>query len=317
MTIDHYVSQVHLRRFYAPELGERMYAIRKSDLREFTPNARVVCGIHEGSTNAYLRNERAIEEFLKTIEPKYNSAVAKFAGGDADQESIYAIAGFVAYVTSCSPAAIRLRTEPLKASLEVTARLLDSADRLPPSPAILGGRSLTELLHDGTVEFKVDPKYPQAMGITGILDLVALLGNFRWEILINEHAGNPFFTSDYPIAIQQSNDPRVLNKFVPLTPHIGLRILPDIGIDKKTVDLSFGKFELSVHRIARTELVELNRLIVRCAEETIFYSDNAAWVRPFIQRNRWYRIEPLTENVRSGRGYLSISTQRIVERRPR
>ena len=63
MPLDHYVSQVHLKKFYAPALGNRMYAIRKSDLKVFTPRSEDVCRIMDGSTNAYLREDRAIEGF--------------------------------------------------------------------------------------------------------------------------------------------------------------------------------------------------------------------------------------------------------------
>jgi hypothetical protein len=54
MALDHYVSQVHLRSFYSPALGERLYAIRKSNGKAFTPNSESVCRIDDGSTNAYL-----------------------------------------------------------------------------------------------------------------------------------------------------------------------------------------------------------------------------------------------------------------------
>ena len=33
--LDHYVPQAPIRRFYSPALGERLYAIRKSDLKRF------------------------------------------------------------------------------------------------------------------------------------------------------------------------------------------------------------------------------------------------------------------------------------------
>jgi hypothetical protein len=72
--LDHHVSQVHLRRFYSPKLGRRMFAVRKSDLARFTPNAQSVCRIEDGSTNPYLHEQRVIEEFLKGAEPKYESA---------------------------------------------------------------------------------------------------------------------------------------------------------------------------------------------------------------------------------------------------
>ncbi len=74
MPLDHYISQIHLKKFNSPALGDRVYAIRKSDLKTFTANSRAVCVVNDGSTNAYLPEGRAIENFLETIEPKYSSA---------------------------------------------------------------------------------------------------------------------------------------------------------------------------------------------------------------------------------------------------
>jgi hypothetical protein len=128
MALDHYVSQVHLRNFYSPALGERLYAIRKSDGRAFTPNSESVCRIEDGSTNAYLKNDRLVEEFLKTIEPKYNAAIRQLAVGEPNPGNIYVIAGFAAYIVTCSPAGMRIQAAPLKAMLESTARALDAVD---------------------------------------------------------------------------------------------------------------------------------------------------------------------------------------------
>jgi len=61
-----------------------MYAIRKSDLKRFRCRAKDVCRIEDGSTNAYLTSDRAIEEFLRGIEPKYNTSVAKLREGKID-----------------------------------------------------------------------------------------------------------------------------------------------------------------------------------------------------------------------------------------
>ena len=101
MPLDHYVSQVHLRQFYSPELVNRMHAIRKSDLKSFTPRSEDVCRISDGSTNEYLQEPRTIEEFLKGIEPKYNAALLAAANGELDHEAIFSIAGFVAFVYLC------------------------------------------------------------------------------------------------------------------------------------------------------------------------------------------------------------------------
>src|SRR5260370_40861097 len=114
MALDHYVSQVHLKQFYSPALGERMYATKKSDLKSFPCDAKSVCRIEENSTNAYLINNRAIEEFLLFVEPKYNASIAKLRDGDIDPECVRAISGFAAFVTCCSPASMRIHVAPLK-----------------------------------------------------------------------------------------------------------------------------------------------------------------------------------------------------------
>jgi len=103
------------------------------------------CGINDGSTNAYLREDRAIEEFLKTIEPNYNAALAKLLGGTTDNDCVYTIAGFVAYVLTCSPAGMRIQPGPLKNVVETGTAMMDARGLLPPSPPELGGKSLTEL----------------------------------------------------------------------------------------------------------------------------------------------------------------------------
>jgi hypothetical protein len=111
-----------------------LYALRKSDLKKFTPNSKAICGINDGSTNAYLKNDRAIEDFLKTIEPNYNSSIEKLISKRIDNECIYTIAGFIAYIFTCSPAGMRIRSEPLKSLVESTASVMDSRGLLPPPP---------------------------------------------------------------------------------------------------------------------------------------------------------------------------------------
>ena len=220
MALDHYISQVHLTKFYSPVLGDRLYAIRKTDLKIFTPNSKAVCGINDGSTNAYLREDRAIEDFLKTIEPNYNAALDKLISEKIDNECIYTIAGFVSYVISCSPTGMRIQSGPLKSCVETTAAIMESNGSLPPPPAELGSAGLTELLTDGEVEVTIDPKFPQAIGIASILKSAATFGNFKWDVLHNGFDDSPFFTSDFPAAIEKTEDPRILNRIIPLAPNL-------------------------------------------------------------------------------------------------
>jgi hypothetical protein len=316
MPLDHYIPQVHLKKFYSPALGDRMYAIRKTDLKIFTPNSKVVCGINDGSTNAYLREDRAIEEFLKTIEPKYNAALDKLIEKKIDNECIYTIAGFVAYVITCSPGGMRIQSGPLKNMVETRTTLLDGQGLFPPPPSLLAGTNLTELLRNGTVEVMIDPKFPQAIGVNSILKLTALLGNFKWQIFRNDFDDTPFFTSDFPAAIEKTDDPRVLNRIVPLAPQLALRIRPDRTLDTGGLDFAFANFHCHTGHISRQELVKLNCLIVRCAEDTVFYRDDHPWIQPFIAKNRYYRIEPHTQELKTPAGKLLVSTQKVVASTP-
>jgi Protein of unknown function (DUF4238) len=312
MPLDHYIPQVHLKNFYSSVLGDRMYATRKRDLKSFTPNSKSVCRINYGSTNAYLKEDRAIEEFLKTIEPKYNEALAKFIGGKIDEQCIYTIGGFVAYVVSCSPAGMRIQSGPLKSSVETVAATMEARGLIPPPPKELGGESLVELLGTGTVKVKVDPKFPQAIGISSIRRSLAIFGNSRWDILLNDFNHSPFFTSDFPAAIEETRDRLIINRIVPLAPNLAIRIRPDLTIDKDLADFSFANFRCRRRSISQKEAVEINRLIVRCAEDTVFYRDDSAWVQRFIAKNRHYRVELSTFTQPTRNGSRLISRLKIV-----
>lgn len=312
MSLDHYVSQVHLKNFYSPSLDGLMYAIRKSDLKRFPCKAQDVCRIEDGNTNAYLREDRAIEEFLLDVEPRYNASIAKLRDGKTDQGSIYAIAGFAAYVATCSPTAMRINSGPLEGTLEAEATILDKQGLIDKAPASLGGKSLPELLADKTVYFDVDPKFPQAIGISNIMDRVSIWGNSTWEILRNTETSSPFFTSDFPMAIEATNDPRVLARIVPLAPDLAVRIVPNIEMSEAKSDLSFPKFAHKTRNVGGKEIRQINRLLVQCAEDIVFYRDDRDWIGDFVSRNRHHRVETITTRIPQGRGMLLWSTQRIL-----
>jgi hypothetical protein len=310
--LDHYVSQVHLRNFYSPKLGRRMYALRKSDLRAFTCRSQDVCRIEAGSTNPYLKEPRIIEDFLTEVEPYYNASVANLRSDTIDHRTVFAIGGFIAYVQTCSPAGMRIFSEPLRKSLETVAEVEDAKGSLPLSPAQLGGKSLTTLIADGTIKFTVDPKYPQALGVTTIMGRMSQFGNSKWEILLNDYPTSPFFTSDYPLAIEPADDPRIVHWIVPLAPDIAVRIIPDIALVRSKDDLTFSNFSYKVRRLRHAEVRELNQRIVQCAEDIVFCRNNETWMANFIAKNRHYRIETTTRKIPINKGILSLSTQAIV-----
>lgn len=317
MPLDHFVPQVHLRQFTSPALGGRLNAVRKTDLRFFQPRPRDVCRIEDGSSNAYIAQDRAIEEFLKAIEPRYTQSVAELASDRITTDSIYVLAGFVAYVMLCSPAMMRIGAAMPRNVVKAEARLLDAAGKMPPPPEALGGKSLSDLIDSGKVKIEIDPKYAQALGIAAVTATTRMYGNCLWDIVINEHEGSPFVTSDYPVAIEQADDPRVLNRVVPLSPNLAIRICPDISLTQKDCDDTFSCFRYRFGHASRKHVQYLNDLFVKCAETTVFYRDNQEWIPGFVKRRRYFRIEPVIDEIRYDSGEAIIFRQRVEENVPR
>jgi hypothetical protein len=285
-----------------------MFAVRKTDLKAFTPDAHSVCRIPEGSTNTYLQEPRVVEEFLKGIEPKYNEAVSKISTGSFDATGIYVLSGFIAYVLTCSPAAMRLQSEPLRSVVEETGRRIETKGEISPPPPALGGASFTDLLDRGIVQINVDPKYPQAIGIAQILNIANSFGNFSWEVLINHHEDSPYFSSDYPVALETTADPRIINRLVPLSPRIALRIRPNLDIGRDSPDFKYSNFRGRVSRPSRAEVMSINREIVRCAETLVFSRDNRPWVTRLVRKNATFQVQSRTHRIPHGEGVLLWST---------
>lgn len=137
----------------------------------------------------------------------------------------------------------------------------------------------------------VDPKFPQAIGIASILKNTAMFGNFRWEVLHNSIDDSPYFTSDHPVAIEMTAPRSARNKIVPLSPNLAIRIRPNHAINSEQADFTFSNFDYQSKELRLREIEQINRLIVRCAEELVFFRDNHPWVPGFVRKHRHFRIE--------------------------
>ena len=314
MALDHYVSQVHLRKFYSPALGSKLHAIRKHDLFESTYSAKEICRIEAGNTNPYLQDPRAVEEFLKSVEPQYNNALETLEKGIPNPDTIFTIAGFVAYVSTCTPGAMRVDSGPLRDITRVTGEMLDSKGLLPKPLPVLNARNFSDLITSGKAEIEIDPKYPQSFSISGIKSRVAAFGNFKWEVIINKFADSPFFTSDSPIVLQGTKDFTVFNRLVPLSPQLAVRICPTRAIDKREFALDFKHFGWRRISPSRTEIVAINKSIVRSAETEVYFRDDLPWIRSFVKKNSRYRVEPQTMRIPQPGGSLLFFKNEVRER---
>lgn len=305
MPLDHYVSQVHLKNFYASSLdGKKMYATRKRDLQQFPCGSRDVCRVFDGSTNLYIEEPRKIEDFLKEIEPLYTKSCEAFYNGNPKTKDIYSIAGFVAYVVGCSPTAMRLGSIPLTKLVRYEAELMERAGLIDDAPPELGSKSLTQLLDEGSVIVDTDQKFPQSLGINGILAQTNLFGNSEWEVLVNPVADkSPFLSSDFPVAVEDGIGP-VQRKIIPLRPDLAVRILPNPDITRQPLNFEFPQFRFKTSILSRSAIRVVNQAIVRSAENLIFHSTNEDWINPFIKRNAIYRLDIEHHAERRGTGWF-------------
>lgn len=315
MPLDHYIPQVHLKNFYDPELSERMHGIRKRDLQTYHCNAYSQCRVLNGSTNDFLLTDRAIEDFLKIVEPRYNSAVAGFRRGHRQKNDIFVIAGFIAYIQACSPAAMRLHSDWLRESVQSTAEHMDALGKFSVPPKSLGAESLTELLQSGKVVLDVDAKYPQAMGIANIMKLVDSFGNQDWEILYNTHPDMPFVTSDYPVGVELTSDPSIVSRVIPLAPDIAVRIHPNFRYEKPHRDtppkLDFSLFRFRISKLSRKAVKKVNQTLIRAAETTVYSTHFSKGLLRFVEKNCHYRTETTVSKIPMDDGTMHIVQQRI------
>jgi hypothetical protein len=103
-----------------------------------------------------------------------------------------------------------------------------------------------------------------------------------------------------------------MNKIVPLAPDLAVRILPDIRLSRMEPDLTFKSFSHKQRTLKRADILDVNRLIVRCAEDILFYRDDREWVPSFIAKNCGYRVDTIVSQIPHGSGFLTVASQRIV-----
>ena len=211
---------------------------------------------------------------------------------------------------------MRLGSDLLRSTIETTVKILDKQGKMPNAPEEFGSKAISELIDDGTVVVNIDNKYPQALGINQIMDRVRIWGNSSWDLIHNGDQASPFFTSDFASAIEVSNDPRILNRLVPLAPDFAIRIRPDLNARHRQCDHSFPAFRYQTLRPDNSGIRKINAAIVQCAEGLVFFRDQREWSARFLEKNRHYWIEPNTTQIPVNKGFMNVSTMRIKRKPP-
>lgn len=284
-----------------------MYAYRKSNLTQFPCGSEDVCRIAEGSTNDFLTEPRIVEEYLRTVEPYYNSACDALSSGTFGIDDCLVIAGFAAFVIGCSPTAMRLGASSLTHLANTEVELLEAMGEIDPAPPELGSKTASELIRAGELVIETDHKFPQAMGISQFAALTKALASFRWEILKNLHfERTPFITSDFPAAIERPGPPAI--RVVPLRPDLAIRIHPIVRPPHQ--EDSLADFRFRVLEPSPFEVRQLNSSIVQSAEEFVFASLLDEGLKKLVKKYAAIRLELVNSRFSTGTGYKIFNTVR-------
>jgi hypothetical protein len=80
-------------------------------------------------------------------------------------------------------------------------------------------------------------------------------------------------------------------------------------------DLKFKNFSAKRQHASRHEVVKINRAVVQCAEDTLFFRDNLDWIPNLIKRNHDYWIDAMVELVSVGGKSAPAPSQRIIRKK--
>ena len=161
---------------------------------------------------------------------------------------------------------------------------------------------------------EIDSNFPKAIGVSNFRSNLLAFGNFRWEILLNDWPDSRFLTSDFPLAVEETKDASLINRVLPLTPKLAIRIRPRLDLSK--LDLgsdTFEHFRFRRVRLSHSEVREINQIIVRSAENMVFSSVGFSWVAKFVERNRRFRVQGIYDRIPHGTGFISLARTRVRE----
>ena len=306
MALDHYISQVHLKQFLSQTDKKLLLAARKSDLSVFTPRPRDVCRVEDGSTNQYLTDNRAVEKFLLEIEPAYDACLARVAAGELDWNARQVFSGFLAYIQTYTPAAVRMFDPMPRAIIERVAKSLeDSGDLEPISIPELPdwhGKTMSQLSKEGKVKLNIDLKMPQAMATTQLLKIRYSLASSDITVLRPSGRGR-FLTSDFPSVILTHYQNKYAQRLLPISPKLGLVFHTHTSFEQRE------KVTNRFVNIGDRQTQAINDKIIKAAENLVFSTHKYPWLLDKVKQFRKYRVESVVETV----GPLIISQQRAVE----
>jgi hypothetical protein len=313
---DHYVSQTYLRLFIGPN----------GDLVPYYKNARIIvgkpkspksiCFETEGDTNTYFEDPRILDRFLPAFENPWENNIAKLERRILDANTKYELAGYIAFLRSCTPTAKRFNQQSIAGDIEplfykIGLSTLDNADYLSDDDKL----TLRNAIQKKEIEIKIDREFAHAQGIRALEGMINTYYCSCWLVLINR-TDISFITSDNPaILYYQNMQQQIAQTYVPLKPSIALLITPDLDMaragleDVKRYSNSEDRFGI----IKKSYVEKFNEEVVKSAERIVLHQRKEDWLEQLVRKYNKWRVEAIVSHIPIGRGIMTITRQQPVE----
>lgn len=313
---DHFVAQTYLRQF-TDEPGHLTPYYKNGQVvigKKKTP--RQVCYETDGDSNSYFDNPRILDEYLPHIENPWADNIAKLQAGNVDADCKYEIGAYIAFLRSCTPTAKRLGAKATSANMQplVDKTLAEYFHELGETTDEVRS-TIKEAIKNRKIRAVVDEEYVHAISIQHLVHSAYRFYCSHWLVLLNE-TGIPFITSDNPAGLfYTEQNPQYVRVFVPLSPTMGVLIMPDITIARPTIE-DVKSYEHPGDDYAHPKesfVAILNELTARSAENIVLHSAAEEWVQTLVEMNREWRVENQTFELPYENGMYIINRQRACK----
>lgn len=300
---DHYVARTYLKNFSVVNKPGLVNVIRKSNLQRLTEiDVGDICHKKDWSTNEYFAGkERVVEDYLKTYELDWTRCVHLLRSGNFDFESKSNMAGYIAYLSACTPTAARIAHISAEESAQLAFDIIERSERRKVSKELQDKISDFESKH-GKFKIRVNDHFPKAMGINGLPKLRETLLNFRWVILRNE-TGVPYITSDNPVCRNYENARGTCDLYCPITPEIAIII--ESSREQTEEHDALGLISEDGVRL-------FNELMVKSAEDMVIFGD-AQSVYELVEKFQDWQVGLMIVKLPEHKGSTLITQQKAMK----
>jgi len=167
---DHYVSQTYLRLFVGPKGNLVPYYKNTRAIVGKPKKPKSICFETEGDTNKYFEDTRLLDKFLPAFENSWKNNILKLERGVLDANKKYELAGYIAFLRSCTPTAKRFGQQSIAGVVDPVAykvmlSTLDKADYLSDKHKL----TLRNAIQNKEIEIKIDREFAHAQGMRTII----------------------------------------------------------------------------------------------------------------------------------------------------